>query len=513
MRLVALFLIALAVRATVAWHQEWPGYIDATYYFLVARNLAEGNGFSENVAWNYVDHPAALPHPSNAYWMPFTSIVAAPFLWLFGESHHAAQVPFVLAAAALVPVTYALSLRFFAQPGWALLSAGSILGGGIFFPHWSSIDAWSIYPLIGTAVLALGVAASKAPPRRRGLIAAIAGIAVGIGHLTRTDGFLLFVPLFVLLACRSHASVFVHALLGYAAVVFPWMLRNVASFGRPLLGAHLVWLQDYADLFAYEKDVGATPWTLADWMSRIGASFGALFWNGVTLTAALQVVFLPCLLVALWTERRRPVVQAVAAYLAILLLEMSFLFPLAGPRGSFLCSLTAVIVVLLVLAPAGLSCIVRWVAARRPRWQPAEAERFFSVVLLLIGWALSANAYVATTWRYRAPTTYREIDAFLRERGEDSRTPVFCVDAPACHYWTGRPALAIPSDGDRALCRAAARFGARHLILEENHARYLDRSYRAPAADPRLEHLGTWTDAKGHAVHLLGIVTRSPEAC
>ena len=34
---------------------------------------------------------------------PVTSIVATPFLWLFGESHRAAQVPFVLAAAALVP--------------------------------------------------------------------------------------------------------------------------------------------------------------------------------------------------------------------------------------------------------------------------------------------------------------------------------------------------------------------------------------------------------------------------
>ena len=75
-----LFAVALAARAAVAWQQEWPGYIDATYYYLIARGLAEGHGFSESFAWNYVDHPTALPHPSNAYWMPFPSLVAAPSL-------------------------------------------------------------------------------------------------------------------------------------------------------------------------------------------------------------------------------------------------------------------------------------------------------------------------------------------------------------------------------------------------------------------------------------------------
>ena len=37
----------------------------------------------------------------------------APFLWL-GNSYRAAQIPFVLLAALLGPVTYALSLKLFA---------------------------------------------------------------------------------------------------------------------------------------------------------------------------------------------------------------------------------------------------------------------------------------------------------------------------------------------------------------------------------------------------------------
>jgi 4-amino-4-deoxy-L-arabinose transferase-like glycosyltransferase len=513
--LSALFVVALAVRVAVAWQQEWPGYIDATYYTIIARNLVEGRGFTESVLWNYVDRPIALPHPSNAHWMPFTSLVAAPSLWLFGDGYRAAQAPFVLIAAALVPLTYAMSMRLFGRRRWALLSAALMLGGGTYFPHWTSIDAWSIYPLIGTAVLGLGVAATIATTARRALVLALfAGLVVGLGHLTRADGLLLFIPLAVLLLRGpARAALVASAALGWATIMVPWMARNVRVFGRPLLGGHLVWLQDYVDLFAYEKDVGSVPWSAADWVGRLGEGFRSLFMNGVSLAGAMQFVFLPLLLVALWTERRRPIVQACAAFLAGLWLTMSFVFTLPGPRSSFLHSLTAVIPLLFALAPVGLSRVIGWVAARRPHWHPPAAERFFSVVLFAIGSILSAHAYVSTIGWYRTPASYGAIGALLAEREETPATPLVCVDAPACHYWTGRPAIAIPADGDRALCRAASRYGARYLILEDNHPRFLDRLYAEPDGNPRFEHLGTWRDTEGRPVQLLRIVTSSAEAC
>src|SRR3990172_5948547 len=76
-----------------------PGYMDAYYYYHVATNLASGHGLVENFIWNYLSPPDAIVHPSNLYWMPLTSLVAAPFLTLFGESFRAAQVPFILIGA------------------------------------------------------------------------------------------------------------------------------------------------------------------------------------------------------------------------------------------------------------------------------------------------------------------------------------------------------------------------------------------------------------------------------
>ena len=72
-----IFLIGLIVRIGVGLLQNNPGYMDADYYFIGGRNLAEGNGFSEFVIWNYLDNPSKIPHPSDGYWMPFASILAA----------------------------------------------------------------------------------------------------------------------------------------------------------------------------------------------------------------------------------------------------------------------------------------------------------------------------------------------------------------------------------------------------------------------------------------------------
>jgi hypothetical protein len=445
--------------------------------------------------------------------MPFTSMVAAPFLFVLGDSYRAAQIPFVVLSAALVPLIYRLSLGLFGRLRWALLSAALMAGGGTYFPHWTAVDAWCLYPWVGTAVLWLGAAAAVSPPRRRWLLAATCGAAVGLGHLTRADGALLFVSLVVLLgrAPRPLADGSATA-FGYLAVMGPWLARNISVFGRPLLGSHLIWLQDYADLFAYDKDVGNLPWALHDWLDRFVAGCQSLFFNSVSLAGALQFVFLPCVGVACWTERRRPIVQGGVAYLLVLFAAMSFVFTRPGPRGSFLHSLSAIIVLLYILAPAGLSRIIAWIAERRPNWDAAQAEGFFSITLFAIGSIVSINAYLATISWYVPPTSVAEIEKYLGSRGESPLAPIFCIDAPTYHYWTRRPALVIPTDGEAALMHAAERFSVRYLVLEDNHPRYLSALYEAPDRAAGFERLASWNDAAGHRVELFGLRERASPA-
>ena len=46
--LLILFAIALVVRVITALPQQEPGYFDATYYYVNALNLAQGQGFVED---------------------------------------------------------------------------------------------------------------------------------------------------------------------------------------------------------------------------------------------------------------------------------------------------------------------------------------------------------------------------------------------------------------------------------------------------------------------------------
>ena len=67
---LTLFTFGLISLCIPAIFQQYPGYMDADYYYSVGLQIINGFGLNELVLWNYLDDPAGLPHPSNAYWMP-----------------------------------------------------------------------------------------------------------------------------------------------------------------------------------------------------------------------------------------------------------------------------------------------------------------------------------------------------------------------------------------------------------------------------------------------------------
>ena len=68
-----LFILGIVITTIPAIFQNTPGYMDADYYYLGGVNLSSGEGFSEQVIWNYLGDPETLPNPSHGYWMPLTS--------------------------------------------------------------------------------------------------------------------------------------------------------------------------------------------------------------------------------------------------------------------------------------------------------------------------------------------------------------------------------------------------------------------------------------------------------
>ncbi|MBL8055763.1 MAG: hypothetical protein JNK29_03650, partial [Anaerolineales bacterium] len=288
----ALWGLSAALLAGAAVWVTQPGYMDAHYYFGGAVQLARGRGFTEPYLWNYLAPMRSLPAPSHLYWMPLTSIVAAPFLaaaeWAAGRAlpnavlFHWAQAPLAAAAAGLAVLTGWVSWRTtgLRRHAWAagLLTLFSVF----YFPFWLTTDSFALFGLAAAGALLCGASAlgplaglvlgdfAEAAGRaelarraRRGLLAA--GLLAGLAHLARADGGLVLfaVLIFLLLKIARGAGPrpsadwarawppLVFLGLGYLVPMLPWFLRNLAAVGAPLApgGTRALWLIDYADLF------------------------------------------------------------------------------------------------------------------------------------------------------------------------------------------------------------------------------------------------------------------------
>ena len=247
---ILLAVLGAALSIAVSRFQQFPGYLDADYYFGGGLQLAEGKGFTEPYLWNYLDEPRALPHPSYTYWMPLASMISAAGMWVAGESTYAAGRMGFLLLAALVPVlTAALAYQFRQRQDLALTSGLLAVFSGYYAPFLSVTDNYGPEIVLGAVFFMLIV-------RRRRAASAALGIVAGFLSLARTDGLLWLIVALgaVLLRGRlSHpnksvepgsraggfsarsigepASHLVLILAGFALVMGPWFWRMHTLFG------------------------------------------------------------------------------------------------------------------------------------------------------------------------------------------------------------------------------------------------------------------------------------------
>ena len=115
-------LLGLVVQGFWAARLQHPAYFDAYYYTMNGQRLAAGQGFTEEIIWQYLDQPQGLPTPSHTYWMPLASLIAAAG-YALGGSFRAAQAPFWLMAGLLPLLAYAISWQLYGQRWQARLAA------------------------------------------------------------------------------------------------------------------------------------------------------------------------------------------------------------------------------------------------------------------------------------------------------------------------------------------------------------------------------------------------------
>ena len=576
--LLAIFLVALALNTLAAAFISRPGYMDAYYYFGGALQLARGKGFTEPYLWNYLSigrtaspslqvfstwETGVRGFPGHLYWMPLTSIIAAPFIVIAGanrpatELFRAAQIPSVLLASALPLLSYLVATFTTGLRRHALAAAALTVFSGFYTLYWADTDSFALYGCIGASALffiALAFRASSPPPVTSAPVRLpkavrvyffCAGLCAGLAHLTRADGvFLLFLALafvlYVVFKCgiRNTQSVqsllthyFLPLLLGYLIPAAPWFLRNFITVGSPLVPgtSRALWLTEYNDLFNYPADTLTLGRYLAQgWGAMLAGKWWALQTNLTRLVAEQGIIVAaPFILVGLWKLRREALYAPALIYFGMVFALMTFVFPFPGARGGLFHSGAALLPFLYPAAIVGLDASVvagtrfqRWMitslSARYPAlgllfppWQPAKSTPIFTLLLVLFAAVLTAlifrSGVVGADWRNpksaQVDEVYVEVGQWLAQAG-DAQSAIAVNDPPGFYFFTAHPSIMIPNGNTDTLVRAMRDFGAQWIVLDRNYPAGLESLYTTPTVAAPLILRATFTDDQQKPVYL-----------
>ncbi len=515
------FGLALLVRILAALPQQQPNYMDAAYYLVGGQRLVQGYGFNDPYVWNYLDQLIGLPHPSHLYWMPLPSILVAIGQSIFGMSYRAAQIPFVLLSAVLPVVAYAVAWHVSSSRRHAWIAALLTIFSAFYLPYWGVPESFTPFAVFGALALYWG--SRQMDKANKGQLL-LAGACAGLAHLSRADGVLLLLALFLAqIQFRRmkaeggrgkifilHPSSFLLLLTGYAFVMLPWFIRNLVVIGAPLspAGAQALWMCNYDELFAYgvRFDLNHLLGCGIDQvlLSKInGVASGVIHW-----LAEIGLIFLlPLIIVGLWKERRAALLHAAFLYAVLLFAAMTLVFTFAGDRGGLFHSSGALLPFFYAGAPIGLDTIIEWIARRRRTWKASTAQAVFSVAAVVLAIGLSVSIYrgrvvgsdvTNPTWN-QADRVYDAIGQWLHNRGETD--PIVMVNnPPSFTYHTGLRSIVVPYGDVNALLSAARQFGARWLILDANRPEPLAALYSDPNSVPQLK----WRESFG-SVYVLEI--------
>ncbi len=487
---VGIWALGALLLLPAAFALSEPGFLDAYYYFHVAANLAAGLGFREDVIWNYLTIPSSLSHPSNYYWQPLTSVVAAPFMAVFGAGFRSAQLPMVLLSATVPTVTGLLAFRWSGSRLKAVTAAALVLFSWHYFPYWVALDTFALFALAAAAVFAATTSLLRQTEWKPCLLL---GFGCAAAQLARADGPLLFVAAATTLAiCGGRAQrrgqLLALSLAGasYLLIMLPWIIRNIAVTGTPIPGGGLqtVFLREYNDLFSFGVALDA-EWYLANGIAPIFTSKLAAALRNLGVIFGLQYWLLPFSAIGWWTHRRSHHLAPVLVYGVLLYLVMTVVFTFPGSRGAMLHSGAALLPWLGITCVEGLDRAVRWAANKLPHWNAAGGLP--RVAALLVG--LSAGLSFALVIE-RSPQWHAQTDAYRAVVdtvfADNAGAVPLLNNPPGWWYVTHRPALQNPSNGREAAFAAARMFGGTHLILEPDRSREWHEFAQSGGADPRL---------------------------
>jgi hypothetical protein len=486
-----LYAFAFVVRLVLAIAYPDPAYPDSYYYVDVGRALAQGHGFNVDFIWVFAEVggkiPAnpVLPIPSNAHWLPLTSIIQAGFISVFGMSPLVSAMPLILLGSLTAPLVWLISreagLRTSVGIGAALL-AGAPGAGAAFLSQPENFGI--LQPLVALTIylMARGL---KGDARAY----ALAGLCVGFASLARNDGIFLGVAVAVVFfadrirSLRSRGALrptipfwAAVACFGlYLLVMAPWWARQLSVFGSispTASSGDALWIRTMAEW----NSITAQP-SIAKFLEQ---GLGTIVQVRVLgLVAALgnfaviigSIVLVPFMAIGAWRHRHTVDFQPWMLYAVIVFLAAAIIYPVHVPGGAFIHSAIGLSGHAYLLAMEGVLAAVGWMAARRPRWNAGQAGAVFitAVVAFVLALVPVYAGGVQQTWdETRQPRI--ALAGALDRLGVGMDERILSIDAAGIKYWTGRGGMVTPDDPMDTIEAVARAYHPRWLVVEKNDA-------------------------------------------
>lgn len=510
-----------------------PAYMDAYYYTSNGQRLAEGQGWTEMVVWQYLDDPQGVPTPSHTYWMPLPSLLAAAGYTLL-PTFRGAQLPFWLMTGLLPLLSYALSAQMGGKRWQNIAAALLTLTGGFYLGNWNQPETFAPFAWAGGGCLfllawagkkstvsseQLAVGIEQSPvhnsqstihhsqfsqfstlsPQSSLLIYALVGALAGLAHLTRADGLLLLVVALIVvvwpvkkrgeatgrpdprdpatptpvappLRPTHHASRILALILGYLLIMIPWFWHNIRVTGSLL------------------PTVGTQTMFLTTYDDLF--AYGRAFDLGSFLDWGLGNIV---------RSKVNGVWHGIQTWIAVC--GLVFLAPFIGlggwvrwREGKEAWSRPHLLYALFLFA--AMSLVFTFPGERGGLFHSSVAlwPWFMALAPVGIGWSVDGLARRLPHWQpeqaKRLFTGLFIAVALLMSailgltRGSFDLTATFYAEvaetlpdgaaamvgnAPAFYYHTGHPAYSLPNEPLEIVLDAAARYQISYIILDENH--------------------------------------------
>lgn len=515
-------LLAFAsVTALVLWfgaELRFPLDFDTAYYRGSGIRIGSGGPvLQESIIWTWLGGARTVPHAAFDYWMPLPAFAAGFGYALFGTLASTAYAAAVCAGATAAAVW--TTLRRWTARAWTAWLGVLLLAATPDFVRFAA-DGDSPSYMVAFAAWAFTLLGGVSPeqptsPASR-LQLALAGVCVGLAHLSRGDGLLVLLGAAAGLAWilrKSGPRPVVSALAilfgGWLAVFGPWMLRNLLTFGEamPPGASAAITIATPDAIYAFFD-----PPTLlsmgADHVQRA-------LRHGATSVATNLARFVPLPLLAalpfaLYALRRH---TGAAPWLLTLAAICAFYGTVGAVVGG---SQRA-----LLLAGPFAAIALADLAATATRTRPAGPVRRYAAALVPLALLVWSAAWLAGLPAQRqAAIEASDVQARRHEVLADTLSEHFpgqtVMTASHSRVWfgTGAPTVALPTDGLRAVHAAAATAGATLLLLDgygievrRPGVEALHDLFYSRAPTPGITYLG---DSGGYRVYRLSVEPPGP---